>query len=133
MSRTTDIWIAFLETFSMLFLVLALLILVFYLIRKFSAAKGIKGSRDFIKILSVHHMSPKEKLVLVEVLNEVLLVGVTPNQISKISSYPADKELSQKIKQSTSSTPLKFQDFFLKKMGKNIKDQGGSVLKAGER
>jgi len=77
-------WFAFARTFGMLFMVLALLLLVFYLLRRFLAAKGGGRSRDFIKVLTVHHLSPKEKLVLVNVLDETILIGVTPNQISKI-------------------------------------------------
>lgn len=64
---------------------LALLLLVFYLIRRFLAARGKEGTRDLIRVLTVHHLSPKEKLVLVTVLDETILIGVTPNQISKIA------------------------------------------------
>jgi len=65
-------------------MVLALLLFVFYLLRRFLAARSGSSSRDFIKVLTVHHLSPKEKLVLVNVLDETILIGVTPNQISKI-------------------------------------------------
>lgn len=36
MSGDTDIWLAFARTFGMLFIVLALVVLAFYLFRKFS-------------------------------------------------------------------------------------------------
>jgi len=84
MNTDSDIWFSFARTFGMLFMVLALLLLVFYLLRQFLAARGGGSTKDLIKVLTVHHLSPKEKLILVNVLDETILIGVTPNQISKI-------------------------------------------------
>ena len=85
MSSNPDIWFAFARTFSMLFVVLALLLAAVYLIRRLSMAKGVKGSAQLIRVLAVHHISPKEKLMLVNVMDETILIGVTPNRISRIS------------------------------------------------
>lgn len=68
----------------MLFMVLALLLLVFYLMKRFMVARGANTNRDLIRVLTVHHLSPKEKLILVNVLDETILIGVTPNQISTL-------------------------------------------------
>ena len=65
-------------------MVLALLLLVFYLMKRFMGARGANTNRDLIRVLTVHHLSPKEKLILVNVLDETILIGVTPNQISTI-------------------------------------------------
>jgi len=98
----------------MLFMVLALLLLAAFLLRRFSAPRKGRGARDFIEVLAVHHFSPKEKLVLVNVLEKTLLIGVTPSQISNITTLekspdpmPASKStesgfsalLSQKLSQ----------------------------------
>ncbi len=93
MNPDTDIWMAFARTFGMLFMVLALLLLGLYLVRRFSGIKGMKNSRQFIQVLAVHHLSPKEKLVLVKVLDEIILMGVTPTQISKIAVLDKDSDL----------------------------------------
>lgn len=116
MNTSSDIWFAFARTFSMLFIVLALLILGFYLIKKFSEARGIKGQKDFIKILSVHHLSPKEKLVLLDVLGQTLLIGVTPSQISKISSLDTQIDLDSENQE----TSINFADFLTKKLGSSF-------------
>jgi len=84
LSADSDIWLAFARSFGMLFMVLALLLLVFYLMKRFMAGRGANTNRDLIKVLTVHHLSPKEKLILVNVLDETILIGVTPNQISTI-------------------------------------------------
>ncbi|WP_022664708.1 flagellar biosynthetic protein FliO [Desulfospira joergensenii] len=95
MNTDSEIWIAFFRTFSMLFLVLALLLLIFYLLRRFSARKGLKGSGQLIRVLATHHLSPKEKLVLVNVMEETILIGVTPSAISKISTMDKSVSISE--------------------------------------
>ncbi len=119
MNTSSEIWFAFIKTFSMLFLVLAVVILFFYFIRKFFTAKGVKGGKDFIKILSMHHLSPKEKLVLINVLGDTILIGVTPVNISKISSIDTDMDFSGK----GSETPLNFKDFLSNKLSKSMSNK----------
>jgi len=93
MNSDADIWMAFARTFGMLFMVLALLLLGLYLVRRFSGIKGMKNSRQFIQVLAVHHLSPKEKLVLVKVLEEIILMGVTPSSINKIAVLDKNSDL----------------------------------------
>lgn len=100
----------------MLFFVLALLILGFYLLKRFGEAKGIKGNKDYIKVLSVHHLSPKEKLVLLDVLGQTLLIGVTPSQITKISSLDAKIDFDD----DEHEVPSNFSDFLIKKLGNTL-------------
>ena len=128
MNTTSDIWVAFAKTFSMLFLVLALLILAFYLIKKVSASRGVKGGKNFIRILSVHHLSPKEKLVLLDVLGDTLLIGVTPANISKISSFEGKIDLSGYENEGV----LNFSDFLTQKLSQSIKQKGSNGLEKGE-
>lgn len=113
MSTSSEIWIAFARTFSMLFLVLAVLILVFYLIKKFSTLKGFKGGKDHIRVVSVHHFSAKERLVLVDVMGEILLLGVTPQTITKLSSvdHPIDPPGNEP------KSSFRFSDFLSRKIG----------------
>lgn len=85
MNTSADIWIAFGRTFGMLLIVLALLFLVVYGLKRFSVKRGQRGEKR-ISVLEVHHLSPKEKLVLVEVTGERILIGVTPQRISTIKT-----------------------------------------------
>lgn len=129
MNTSSEIWFAFARTFSVLFLVLAFIILVFYLIKKFSTAKGVKGGKDFIKVLCVHHLSPKEKLVLLDVLGDTILIGVTPTNISKISSIEKELDFSGE----ENETSFKFSDFLTQKLGSSFKSKGSGLLEKGER
>ncbi len=114
MSSTSEIWFAFARTFSVLFVVLALLILIFYVIKKISVANN-KKSGSYIQVLSMHHLSPKEKLVLVDVLGETILVGVTPNQISKLTSIKTDMDFAKQDK----TAGFKFSDYLGQKLGRS--------------
>lgn len=112
MNTTSDVWFAFVKTFSMLFLVLAFIVMVFYLVRKLSTAKGSGSGKEFIKVLSVHHLSPKEKLVLLDVLGDTILIGVTPAQISKIATVNTDIDFSTREVE----TPSSFKTFLSRKL-----------------
>ncbi len=112
MSSSSDIWFAFARTFSVLFVVLAVLVSVFYLIKRMSTAKGSNGSANHINVLGMHHFSPKEKLVLLDVLGETILIGVTPNQISKLSTIETDIEFSVQ----KNEKKFRFSDFLSQKL-----------------
>lgn len=123
MNSSSDIWVAFARTFSMLFLVLALLILAFYLIKKFSTARGAGGNKNFIQVLSTHHLAPKEKLVLLNVMGDTILIGVTPANISKIASFENQIDFSS---QGTDPS-FKFSDFLGRKLGGSFKEKASVV------
>lgn len=129
MNTSSDIWIAFARTFSLLFLVLALIILVFYMIKKFSIARGVKSGKNYIKVLCVHHLSPKEKLVLLNVLGDTILIGVTPANISKISSLESGVDFSN----DETGAGFNFSDFLAQKLGKSFKNKDGDLLGKEER
>ncbi len=93
MNTDTDIWLAFARTFGMLFVVLAVFLLALYLFRRFSGVAVGKGSHNLIQVLAVHHLAPKEKLVLVSVLKENILIGVTPQGISKLAVLDNDSDI----------------------------------------
>lgn len=87
MNTHTNMWVEFAKSFGMLFAVLAFFLLALYLVRRFSGRFGTSGSVELIKVLSVHHLSPKEKLVLVSVRNESVLIGVSPAGISSLARF----------------------------------------------
>jgi len=87
MNTHSDMWMEFAKSFGMLLAVLAFFLLALYLVRRFSGRFGARGSVELIKVLSVHHLSPKEKLVLVSVQNEAVFIGVSPAGISSLARF----------------------------------------------
>ncbi|MBF0204636.1 MAG: flagellar biosynthetic protein FliO [Desulfamplus sp.] len=85
MEHSTDIWAAFFKTGAMLLFVIASLLFLIYLLKRFSNLKLIKSRQDNIKVLEVHHFSPKEKVVLIEVMGETLLLGITSQNIQTLA------------------------------------------------
>jgi len=70
-----------LKTTAMLFVVLGLLVLVLYVMKRFVLAhRGAKGDPG-IQILSTLHLSPKERLEVIEISGERIVLGVTPGNI----------------------------------------------------
>lgn len=80
-----DIWIMLIKTAGMLSLVIAILIAVLYLIRRYSLhGAGLPGKNPITMIAS-YHLAPREKIVLLEVSGERILVGVTAQTINTLA------------------------------------------------
>jgi flagellar protein FliO/FliZ len=89
-SATPDLGLAWMKMAGGLFLLLGLLFLAFYLIKRFGPRMGLSSlnSRD----LSLHAqlaLGPKRTVVVVRFLNKYLVLGVTETQINKITEMDA--------------------------------------------
>ena len=70
------------KTIAMLFIVLGFLVLVLFLMRKYLLPKQrVKGDL-FIKVLSSLHISPKERIEVIEVSGQKIVLGITPGRIN---------------------------------------------------
>jgi flagellar protein FliO/FliZ len=76
-----------LQTVLSLLFILALLFLAAYLLRRFSSARGLAGQGP-LKIMGGLMLGTRERIVLVEVGNTWLLIGIGPGQISTLHSMP---------------------------------------------
>ena len=84
----TDMWIILLKSAAMLSLVLGVLLAVLYLMRRFYGQYSGVSDRGLIRLLAIHHVAPKERVVLLDVLGEKILIGVTPQQINHLATIP---------------------------------------------
>ena len=82
-----------LKTVAMLAIVLGLLILVLYFMKRFLfVSRGVKGDL-LIKILSSLHLSPKERIEVIEISGEKIVLGITPGSITfltKLDDVPGE-------------------------------------------
>ena len=84
-----------LKTMAMLFIVLGFLILVLYLVKKFILPKGKAKGDMLIKVLSTLHLSSKERVEVIEISGEKIVLGVAPGSISfltKLSDIKQDQK-----------------------------------------
>ncbi|WP_035238669.1 flagellar biosynthetic protein FliO [Desulfobacter vibrioformis] len=116
MNTHSDMWMEFAKSFGMLFAVLAFFLLALYLVRKFSGRFGARGSVELIKVLSVHHLSPKEKLVLVSVQNEAVFIGVSPAGISSLARFDKIPETGSQTVLEPAETAKGFQNLLQKSL-----------------
>lgn len=86
-----ELWMTLLKSFGMLCIVIGILIAVLWLLRRAYLHSGRGGQPGVIQVISSHHVSPKERIVLVDVLGEKLLLGITSQQISLLTKISDEK------------------------------------------
>ncbi len=93
---------------AMLFIVLGLLVLVLYVMKRFLIPRrGNKGDL-LIKVLSSLHLSPKVKIEVVEILGEKIVLGLTPGNIrflTKVAGLTGDGKGITEKREDTPNLP----------------------------
>jgi flagellar biosynthetic protein FliO len=80
------------KTMAMLFIVLGVLVFVLYIMKKFMSPKGKRKGDLIIKVVSSLHLSPKERIEVIEISGERIVVGITPGNISFLTKLSRYKE-----------------------------------------
>lgn len=86
------------KAIAMLCLVLGLLIVVLYLMKRFFFLRRKKEGNLFIKALTSLHLSPKQRIEVIEIMGERIVLGVTPENIrflTKLSDDPVNRKEHQ--------------------------------------
>ncbi len=110
-------WDEWLSMMSSLAVVLALLAATLFGLKKMSLS-NTKDTTKKLQISEVHNLGPRQKLIVVTINNEQVLLGVTPQAINRLGNWPEqqtadDLEQSNEIDQAESEiamdSPGKFQ------------------------
>ena len=97
-SGDSDLFSASLKMASTLGLVLGLIFVVFHLFKKFGLKNSVFGGEGKpIKVLSTGFLAPRKSIALVEVAGDILVIGISNDQISLLSNVQ-DPERIEKIK-----------------------------------
>ena len=88
-----ELWGTLLKSAAMLSIVLGLLIGVLFLMRRLFYGKTGTAGRGVIRTIASSYVAPKERIVLIEVLVEKLLIGVTPHAINCLAKISNDTEI----------------------------------------
>ena len=90
-----ELWGTGLKTFGMLCIVLAILVVVLFLMKRFFYLKDGFGQGQFIKVISSHHLTPKERIALIDVVGEKIVVGITPESITFLTKIEKSEALDR--------------------------------------
>jgi len=74
-----------LKTAAMLFIVLGLIILILYLMKRFLFLRRAAKGDLAIKVLSSLHLSAKERIEVIEISGERIVLGIAPGNIRYIT------------------------------------------------
>jgi flagellar protein FliO/FliZ len=90
--------LSILKMLSALALVLGLMVVAMYFLRKFMNKTGGGVETDeLVKIVSTRYLGPKSSIVILDVLGRVVVVGVTNQQISLLTEID-DRESLDRLK-----------------------------------
>ncbi len=107
--ETPNLFNAGIRMFVTLVILIGGLLLVLYLMRKFTKARqGIFGNQDIIRVIATHHLAPKNFITVVEVGDSVLTLGVTGENISCLDKTPVDSFSKKTQKLETQSSKVSF-------------------------
>ena len=90
-----DLWGAGLKTLAMLCIVLGILILVLFLLKRLSYLKQGRGHGQLIRVLSSYHMTPKERIALIDVAGQKMVIGMTPGSITCLAQINKSEVLER--------------------------------------
>lgn len=100
-----SLWSSFLKMIFALAIVLGLLIGVMYFIKNFMQRSSPSADNQaLINILSSRYMGPKSSIILVEVMEQVIVVGITGQQMTPLA-HIADPLAIANIKAKRNNPP----------------------------
>jgi flagellar protein FliO/FliZ len=86
--HATD-WLSFIVSFAV---VLALLGVVLYALKKMQNGSLLGMGQRRIRILDTVSIGPRQKIILLRVKDEDILVGITVQQINTLAGFPLTEE-----------------------------------------
>lgn len=106
------VWGGYLQMLGSVFLLLAILFLAFYLLKKYGPRAGLGVfNRGDLKMEAQLPLGPKRSVVVVRFLNKRLVVGVTETQINLLTTmevdlHEQDKDFSRELSRIQKSDTL---------------------------
>jgi flagellar biosynthetic protein FliO len=84
------------KTVAMLFIVLGVLVLLLYVMKRFMSPKGKYKGDLLIKVVSSLYLSPKERIEIIEISGERIVLGVSPGNINFLTKLNRKKAFDSK-------------------------------------
>jgi flagellar biosynthetic protein FliO len=84
------------KTAAMLCIVLGVLVLLLYVMKRFMSPRGKYKGDLLIKTISSLYLSPKERIEVIEISGEKIVIGVTPGKINFLTKLHHNKTFDSK-------------------------------------
>jgi len=84
-----DLWYTAIKTFAMLCLVLGVLIAFLYALKRLTQKGAVNQGQ--IKLISAFSLGQRKQVMLLDVMQERMLLGVTADSINCLARYPQEK------------------------------------------
>lgn len=100
MDSVSFFW-SFVKMLASLAMVIGLMIGALYLVKRyFHKSPAAADSTSVIRVVASHHLGPKNSLVLVDVLGQLVLLGVSGQQIANLTAItdPVARELLNRLR-----------------------------------
>lgn len=98
-----DFWDSFIRMTSALALVLALMVGLFLLVRRFAGGRlSAPVSGQIVKVIGSGYIGPRKTISLVSVAGEFLVVGMTPTELVSLGQI-TDRERVQQFLSATTA------------------------------
>jgi flagellar biosynthetic protein FliO len=111
--NSPELFPSLLKVVSALAVTLCVMIVAVYLFKKIMKKGGVKmNDSELIHILSVKYLGPKNSIMLVNVLEHILVIGISSSKISLLTEIVDSGSLEQlKDIQGQESKPPPFADY----------------------
>ncbi|MBW1670339.1 MAG: flagellar biosynthetic protein FliO [Deltaproteobacteria bacterium] len=112
--NSPDLIPSFLKMVSALAVTLGIMLITIYLLKKAMKRTGVVND-GLMKILSTQYLGPKNSIMLIDVLGDILVIGVSSNQISlltKIVDHDSREQLKNIQGQGGKNPP--FSDYLMR-------------------
>ena len=96
-------WSEWLSMMSSLAVVLVLLAATLFGLKKMGLS-SVKDLSKKLQVSEVHNLGPRQKLIVVTINSEQILLGVTPQAINRLGNWP-DQKIADDLEQSVAIEP----------------------------
>ncbi|MBE9546727.1 MAG: flagellar biosynthetic protein FliO [Proteobacteria bacterium] len=91
-----ELFPALLKMISALAVVLGVMLAAMYFFRKIMSKTGAGGGDgEFIKVISNRYLGPKSSIMLVDVLGSIIVIGISNNQMSMLTTISDPQSLER--------------------------------------
>ena len=95
-----DLYTTAIKTFSTLAIMLAVILIGFYLVKRFwPKGSGFMSAHQWVKVITATSIAPKKMISLVEVGDEILVLGLTDSHISLLTKV-TDEQMIHSLRAS---------------------------------